>query len=136
MTKADGGFPIRREFSLDGLPVNTARRHFFVGPVNTARRHFFVGADTADDDPGDAPVWCAGGGDRLLHPSLYPFCPDAARRRLPGEIAAVAGTRGRHGVALYPSSCAVCRYKRGYNAAVMSKARWKYAVRRICGSDI
>lgn len=126
MTKADGGFPIRREFSWDGLPVNTARRHFFVG------------ADTADDDPGDAPVWCAGGGDRLLgyHPSLYPFCPDAARRRLPGEIAAAAGTRGRHGVALYPSSCAVCRYKRGYNAAVMSKARWKYAVRRICGSDI
>ena len=125
MTKADGGFPIRREFSWDGLPVNTARRHFFVG------------ADTADDDPGDAPVWCAGGGDRPLHPSLYPFCPDAARRRLPGEIAAVDGTRGRHGVALYPSSCAVCRYKRGYNAAaVMSKARWKWMLRRICGSDI
>ena len=124
MTKADGGFPIRREFSLDGLPVNTARRHFFVGP------------DT-DDDPGDAPVWCAGGGDRLLHPSLYPFCPDAARRRLPGEIAAAAGTRGWHGVALYPSSCAVCRYKRGYNAAVMSKARWKCAALKwVCGSDI
>ena len=109
MTKANGGFPIRREFSLDRLPANTARRHFFVV------------ADTADD----APVWCVGGGGRLgpLHPSLYPFCPDAARRRLPGEIAAAAGTRGRHGVALYPSSCAVCRYKRGYNAAVMSKAR-------------
>lgn len=123
MTKANGGFPIRREFSWDGLPANNARRHFFVGP------------DT-DDDLGDAPVWCAAGGDRPLHPSLYPFCPNAARRRLPGEIAAAAGTRGRHDVALYPSSCAVCRYKRGYNAAVMSKARWKYAVRRICGSDI
>ena len=122
MTKADGGFPIRREFSWDGLPVNTARRHFFVG---------------AEESPDcAAPVWCAGGGDRPSHPSLYPFCPDAARRRLPGEIAAAAGTRGWHGVALYPSSCAVCRYKRGYNAAVMSKARWKYAVRRICGSDI
>ena len=122
MTKADGGFPIRREFSLDGLPANTARRHFFVG------------ADTADD----APVWCAGGGGRLdtLHPSLYPFCPDAARRQPPGEIAAAAGTRGRHGVALYPSSCAVCRYKRGYNAAVISKARWKWTLRCIYGNDI
>ena len=122
MTNADGGFPIRREFSWNGLPANTARRHFFVG---------------VEESPDcDAPVWCAGGGDRPSHPSLYPFCPDAAHRRLPSEIAAVAGTRGRHGVALYPSSCAVCRYKRGYNAAVMSEARWKYAVRRICGSDI
>ena len=127
MTKADGSFPIRREFSWDGPPANTARRHFA-----------FVGADAAQGDLGDAPVWCAGGGDRPSHLSLYPFCPDAALRRLPGEIAAAAGTRGWHGVALYPSSCAVCRYKRGYNAAVMSKARWKYAgkyaVRRICGT--
>ena len=120
MIKADGGFPIRREFSWDGLLANTARRHFFVGADTQAR-----------GDLGDAPVWCAGGGDRPLQ-----FCPDAALRRLPGEIADAAGTRGWHGVALYPSSCAVCRYKRGYNAAVMSKARWKYAVRRICGSDI
>ena len=106
--------------------------------MNTARRHFkFVGSYTrARGDLGDAPVWCAGGGDRPSHLSIYPFCPNAAFRRLPGEIAAAAGTRGRHGVALYPSSCAVCRYKRGYNAAVMSKARWKCAVRRICGSDI
>lgn len=127
MTKADGGFPIRREFSWDGPPVNTARRHFK-----------FVGADTrAQGDLGDAPVWCAGGGDRPLHLSLYPFCPDAALRRLPGEIATAAGTRGWHGVALYPSSCAVCEYKRGYNAAVMSKARWKCAALKwVCSSDI
>lgn len=126
MTKVDGGFPIRREFSLDGLPANTARRHFV-----------FVGEDAADDDLGAAPVWCAGGGDRPLHPSIYPLgCPDTARRRLPGEIAAAAGMRGRHGVTLYPSSCAMCGHKRGYNAAVMSKARWKWTLRRICGSDI
>ena len=127
MTKVAGGFPIRREFSWDGSPVNTARRHFA-----------FVGADTrAQGDLGDAPVWCAGGGDRPLHLSLYPFCPDAALRRLPGEIADAAGTRGWYGVALYPSSCAVCEYKRGYNAAVMSKARWKCAALKwVCGSDI
>lgn len=116
MTKADGNLPIRRGFPRNGLPANTARRHIFVG------------VETADDDPGDAPVWCAGGGDRPLHPSLYPFCPDAARRRLePGEIAAAGGTSCRHGFALYPSSCVVCGYKRGYNAAVMSEARWKCA---------
>ena len=127
MTKADGGFPIRREFSWDGLPANTARRHFA-----------FVGADTrAQSDLGDAPVWCAGGGDRPSHLSLSPFCPNAALRRLPGEIADAAGTRGWHGVAFYPSSCAVCEYKRGYNAAVMSKARWKCAALKwVCGSDI
>lgn len=111
MTKADGNLPIRRGFPRNGLPANTARRHFFVCP------------DT-DDDLGDAPVRCAGGGDRPLHPSLYPFCPDAARRPLPGEIAAGGGRRG---VALYPSSCVVCGYKCGYNAAVMSEARWKCA---------
>lgn len=79
MTKADGNLPIRRGFPRNGLPANTARRHFFVGPAT-------------DDDLDDAPVWCAAGG-----------------------------------VALYPSSCVVCGYKRGYNAAVMSKARWKCA---------
>ena len=119
MTKADGGFPIRREFSWDGLPANTARRHFFVGAVTRAR-----------GDLGDAPVWCAGGGDRPLQ-----FCPDAALRRLPGEIADAAGTRGWHGVALYPSSCAVCGYKRGYNAAVMSKARWKCAALKYLSAE-
>lgn len=76
-------------------------------------------------------------GDRPSHLSIYPFCPNAALRRLPGEIAAAAGTRGWHGVALYPSSCAVCGYKRGYNAAVMLKARWKCAALKwVCGSDI
>lgn len=106
---------------IDGFTSITAG--FLNGslPENTARRHF-VCADMCDMWNGSAsvPAWCDGGRIIAGSPAPYPFCPEAAYRRIPDEIAAAADMRGMSCMPFYPSSCVVCRYKRGYNIGLMS----------------